>query len=248
MRLRHSVLLLTTVCACFAARTGADPPERVLLAPGHRDIRTEPLANRASSFTYFMRPAGADSGERRYTTGSADFNRIDDGKTILTHFRYAPPQLSEDSLWTDAGSARPRREWLRVGAKTIELRYDGRSVHRHVTTGDSLTTSDTTFAEPVFAFNQAETLIRSLPLRAGYQRIVPLYSEIDAQVEYDTITVVGANAALPGSWKVRFADPAIVQEWIVEGNSRDVLSLETRPRRAPVVLRRVDAVLPPSSR
>jgi hypothetical protein len=245
MRLHHVVPLLITASACFVARTGTNEPERVLLAPGHRDIRTESLANRSASFTYFVRQAGADTGERRYTTGASEFNRVDGGKTILTHFRYAPPQVSEDSLWTDAESARPRREWLRVGKKTIELQYDGRSVHRRVTNGDSLTASDTTFAEPVFAFNQAETLIRALPLRRGYQRIVPLYSEIDAKVEYDTITVVGPNVGIAGSWTIRFADPAIVQQWIIEENGRDVLSLETRPRRSPVVLRRVDAVLPP---
>lgn len=245
MRPIHAILLLIPVSACFVSRAGTNAPERVLLTPGNRDIRTDRLADRSASFTYFVRQVGADSGERRYTAGASDFNRVDGGKTILTHVRYAGPNVSEDSLWTEAESARPRREWLRSGTKTIELRFDGRSVHRHVTSGDSLTASDTTFAEPVFAFNQVEMLVRALPLRAGHQRIVPLYSELDAQVEYDTITVLGPKAAIPGSWAIRFADPSIVQEWIVEGNGRDVLSLETRPRRSPVVLRRVDAVLPP---
>jgi hypothetical protein len=46
-----------------------------------------------------------------------------------------------------------------------------------------------------FALNEMETVIRSLPLRAGYQVILPLFSEIDESVEYDTVTVVGGPTA-----------------------------------------------------
>jgi hypothetical protein len=87
-----------------------------------------------------------------------------------------------------------------------------------------------------FAFNEMEAAMRSLPLRPGYQVILPLFSEIDELVEHDTITVVGGPASRdgvqPDSWMVRFADPAIVSIYAIDVKTREVLAETVTQRRS----------------
>jgi hypothetical protein len=74
---------------------------------------------------------------------------------------------------------------------------------------------------PVFNFVELDALIRSLPLRVGYEALLPLYSEGDEAAEVDSVRV---EALTPGVWRVRFADPAIVATIQLDGNSRTQLA------------------------
>jgi hypothetical protein len=77
-----------------------------------------------------------------------------------------------------------------------------------------------------------ETLIRALQYHPGRVFVVPLFSEVDGDVEYDTLTVL--NPKPPGgdafTWRVRFADPAVTSEYIVDARSRELLEFTSRNR------------------
>jgi hypothetical protein len=83
-----------------------------------------------------------------------------------------------------------------------------------------------------------DLLVRSAPFREGYSVVVPLFSEMDEAIEHDTITVLGAEKLGDrNGWRVRFADPAIVAEYVVEESSREILSHELTQRSTGVRLR-----------
>jgi hypothetical protein len=104
-----------------------------------------------------------------------------------------------------------------------------------VQVGDSAPRSyDTTFAEPWFAFNEVEVLVRSVPLQAGASFVVPLFSEIDQAIEHDTITVLGSGDGADGPkvWQIRFADPAIVTIYSLAADSRRIVGALTTQRQS----------------
>jgi hypothetical protein len=64
--------------------------------------------------------------------------------------------------------------------------------------------------------------------------ILPLFSEADAELEHDTITVVTDTALADGrtAWIVRFADPVIVQQYVVDAISRHTIRITTQQRKS----------------
>ena len=93
---------------------------------------------------------------------------------------------------------------------------------RVVTTPDSsVAPSTTTYRVRVFHFNELDELVRSLPLRAGYHAVVPLYSEGDNALETDTVDVEGTDDT--GVWNVRFSDKVIIGHYGIDGLTRKIV-------------------------
>lgn len=115
----------------------------------------------------------------------------------------------------------------------ILVDYDGRRVRWSMRRGDStLAAGDSTYSTPIYAFDQAELVVRSVPFEAGRTLVVPFYSEGTPEVEQDTVTVVSAPSANDTTWTVRFADAAIYSVYHLAPGSRDVIAAEVvyRPR------------------
>lgn len=117
-----------------------------------------------------------------------------------------------DSLVVSRSGLAPRWERMATGSTVVHLEYDGPTVRRSEWRGDTLVDTDSVvFATPVFAFNQLDVLLRSLPPEVSDRMILPLYSEGTGVVEYDTVTVSRLrDRGERRRWEVRFADPAIV--------------------------------------
>src|SRR5581483_12083889 len=95
---------------------------------------------------------------------------------------------------------------------TRRYRYEGNRVTGTVQPVDSAARQlDRAFPYPVFAFSEVDLLACSLPFHPGASFVVPLFSEMDEDLETDTLTVVGRDTTSSAArWVVRFADPAIV--------------------------------------
>jgi hypothetical protein len=92
-----------------------------------------------------------------------------------------------------------------------------------------------TYDGPVFNFQELDDLLRSLPLREGYERILPLYSEGDDSLEMDTVRIMSRDAA--GRWTLRFADPAIVATYEVDERTRRIVRHEYVLRKTGALMR-----------
>jgi hypothetical protein len=109
------------------------------------------------------------------------------------------------------------------------IEYHGPQIHVVSQVNDSAPTSvDLAASASALAFNQLEWVMRSLPLRAGYRALVPLYSEGDNAMELDTVQVLG-RAAETGPqrshWRVRFADRMIYSVYYLDEQTRGVDSV-----------------------
>jgi hypothetical protein len=61
--------------------------------------------------------------------------------------------------------------------------------------------------------------------------VVPLFSEQDLKLEYDTLSVVTREDAKGrGAWRVRFSDAVVVSEYLIDAETRRVLAQETKQR------------------
>lgn len=135
----------------------------------------------------------------------------------------------------------PISEMFRFGSTEARFTYDGAKVTYTRTTPDSGTRRvEHTYAHNVFNFQELDDLLRSLPLRAGYERILPLYSEGSDTLEMDTARVV--SQATDGRWTIRFADPAIVASYQVDGRTRRIVSHEFVLRRTGVRYRYLEGL------
>ena len=92
-----------------------------------------------------------------------------------------------------------------------------------------------TYKGDVFNFQELDDLLRSLPLREGYERILPLFSEGDDSLEMDTVRVMTRDAG--GRWTLRFADPAIVATYEIDERTRRIVRHEHVSRRSGATLR-----------
>lgn len=217
---------------------------QTVVAPGQTLVLSR-LTDRAHDYHYFLRRA-PDSTEREFYAYHLEEHLVDangrPGLLIVKHSLSASYHF-EDSLLLDRARLAPVWEHMQNGKATISLTYAGARVHRSRSVPDSAAQeSDTTYVIPVFAFNEQELVIRSLPLRAGYSAILPLYSEGSDSLEMDTVTVMGSPlpAPTPGSpaaWTVRFADPAIVETYVIDDQTRQIVSHVTVGRRSKGTLR-----------
>src|SRR4029079_8939689 len=87
-------------------------------------------------------------------------------------------------------SLAPVFERLDLGGSLITLRFEGNRVLGTVQRGDSMQAIERSFSHDIFAFNQLESLVRSLDYKPGVSMVVPLFSAQDLKLEYDTLSVV----------------------------------------------------------
>lgn len=229
---------LGMVSVLLAAALSCTPAGPSQPAPGERFLSIRPGDARIAA----ARPTGAECFEyRRFapddTTGQVMgmFAAEWGGRGKATWLRTAYATQTEDTMVYDQASLAPSRERLRVGGALIDLRYRGATVERRVQRGDSVQPWHTvTYDRPVFGFNQRELLLRVVRLQPADTLILPLYSEIDAALELDSISLITPSAGLaPSQIQVRFADPAIVATVTIDTLTRRILTDETRNRRRP---------------
>jgi hypothetical protein len=202
-----------------------------LLIPGSSELTTGHLKADAGRYRYLFKPA-ADSAERDLGTGGWGVTPTKhNGKAALlltTNFTRGTNVFSDTALVMHDG-LHPVWEVSRNGVKTTRWEYSGNHVRMSYTYPDSGTrTKEHTYDVPVFHFNELDVLIRSIPMREGFEAILPLYSEGSDELEMDTVRVNARGA--DGVWVVRFADPAIVATYGVDA-SRRIVRYEVFPRR-----------------
>jgi hypothetical protein len=143
---------------------------------------------------------------------------------IIEAQSYAKRSFLDSTLVRRDGLA-PVWEISRLGDRRIRFDYNASRVRREVTAPDSAAlTGESKYPVPVFSFSELDELIRSVPLRAGYHAIVPLYSEGDNALEKDTVLVEGSDGA--GNWNVRFADKVIISHYGIDGSTRRIVRYE----------------------
>lgn len=216
---------------------------QTLVLPKDPSLVVSRLRDRTHDYHY-LRRTPTDTAEREFYSYHLEEHLVTvDGVAglLIVKHSLSPSFPFVDTLFLDRRGLSPRWEHMLLRNATITLTYDGARVRRTRTVPDSGSTrSDTTYATPVFAFNEQELVLRSLPLRAEFSAIVPLYSEGSDSLEMDTVTVVGALSAAPGSegaWTVRFADPAIVETYVIDERTRQIVTHETIGRRSKGKLR-----------
>jgi hypothetical protein len=202
-----------------------------VLLPGSTELTTSHLKADGARYRYIYKQA-ADSTEREMGIGGwAVTPTKHNGKAALlltTNFARGTNTFLDTALVMQDG-LHPVWEVSRSGAKTTRWDYSGKVVRMAVTHPDSGTRNKAhTYDVPVFHFNELDVLIRSIPMREGYEAILPLYSEGSDELEMDTVRVNARGA--DGVWAVRFADPAIVAMYGIDG-SRKIVRYEVFPRR-----------------
>jgi hypothetical protein len=104
--------------------------------------------------------------------------------------------------------------------------------------GDSTQELERNFSHDIFSFNQLESLVRSLDYKPGLSLVVPLFSAQELKLEYDTLSVVAREDSRGRpAWRVRFSDAVVVSDYLIDAETRRVLSQETRQRASGVRFR-----------
>jgi hypothetical protein len=168
-----------------------------VLLPGSTELTTSHLKADGARYRYRFKPA-TDSAEREMGTGGwAVTPTRHNGKAALlltTHFERGTQRFLDTALVMQDG-LHPVWEVSRIGTKTTRWEYSAKQVRMAVTQPDSGTrTKEHTYDVPVFHFNELDVLIRSIPMREGFEAILPLYSEGSDELEMDTVRVNARGA------------------------------------------------------
>ena len=166
---------------------------------------------------------------------------------VMIASAWRPPLTSIDTIVIGGPGLVPLHEVLQFNGYTRRFQYAGDHVWGTVQHADSAAQPvDQVVTERVFAFNEVDLLVRSVPFRRGWSVVVPLFSEVDEAVEHDTIAVIAPDRVRRGgqdedAWTVRFADPAIVSTYTVLADSREIWAIDTEQRRTHAIVRyRID--------
>ena len=215
--------------------------ETPVVTPGSSDVTTDHLRNASRNYRYLSRPATGDTSERETGTGRVEEHATTyDGKpaVLLVTMYMGPKSTFVDSALVMRAGLIPVWEQMGTGPRNTRFEYAGKRVKMTITRPDSATrTREHTYDLPVFHFNELDVLLRSLPLREGYEAILPLYSEGSDQLEMDSVRVM--SKASNGVWSVRFADPAIVSTYGIDGKTREIVSQEVLGRASGAHSRKV---------
>ena len=225
-----SALCCLTHIAVPQSQAGGPAP--AMLVPGSRAINAKHLTAQTQSMRVLVRPGSGDTTEREWSLMTRSDRLIDAPPGQMAHtFAYAPPRTVRDSLVVQRDRMAPVFERLDLGASLVTLRFEGNRVLGTVQRGDSTQQVERNFSHDIFAFNQLESLVRSLDYKPGLSLVVPLFSEQDLKLEYDTLSVV-AREDVRGraAWRVRFSDAVVVSEYLVDSETRRVLGQETMQR------------------
>jgi hypothetical protein len=182
-------------------------------------------AFRGDSVRYHtIRSAGKDSADRDLgeTADAAELTTYNGAPGILLVERtLAQGKPYIDSALVLRRGLTPVWETYHLGARQSRINYDGARVRRTDVEGDSVVRRvDHTYDVHVFHFAELDMIIRAVPLRPGYQTILPLYSEYDDALEMDTVRVEGRGP--DGVWDVRFADKVIIAHYGIDGTTRQI--------------------------
>lgn len=249
--LRQPTIGTAIVMACIACATarppahaGTDDPSMQLLLPGSSLLQPPSLGDDSQHVTLFVKQATGDTVEHRMTEARRGFRAVPGQRDeLLLTTVYSPPNGSVDSATILRHGFAPVREYLEFRG-VFRYQYSRNHVWGTVQRQDSAPRAfDQTFPHDVFAFSEAELLVRSLPFNRGATFVAPLFSEFDAALEMDTMTVIGPDSATSArnGWVIRFADPAIVRRFVVSAQSRQILSDELSQRRSAARVRFVTA-------
>lgn len=212
------------------------------LTPGSALLTPPSLADDAERLRVMIRRP-SDSVERTMSEKTWDLHAVAGAPDQVTVTSTWPaPYSSLDTLVIERKGLAPVREWLSYRGVTRDYQFLGNRVRGTVQRADSAPRAiDLIFPQDVFAFSEVELLVRSVPLTSSRTMVVPLFSENDAAVEYDSLTVVGRDpsAGSDARWVVRFADPAIVTRYLLDGRTRAIIGAETTQRRSGTRLRYV---------
>lgn len=212
------------------------------LTPRSALLTPPSLADDAQRLRVMIRGA-TDSVERTMSEKTWDLHAIAGAPDrVIVTSSWPAPYSSVDTLVIERNGLAPVREWLSYRGVIRDYQFLGNRVRGTVQHADSTPrTIDRTFPEDVFAFSEVELLVRSLPFTSSRTVIVPLFSENDEAVEYDSLTVIGRDPSPRAEprWIVRFADPAIVTRYVVDERTRAILGAETTQRRSGTRLRYV---------
>jgi hypothetical protein len=253
------VLLGSTVsgAACDGGRKSGEAssggaPD--VLRPGDPDLHTAHLRERVEHQRFERKAAAADSAWRPlFAMTVEERGQLVDGRPGFSAVQRSdtPSIPLGDTLLVRLDGLAPVREWMRTGGTIRRIEYMGHRVRHARRTGDSAeVVAEDSFPVPVFAFNQVNMLVRSLPFRAGYHAILPLYSEGTESLEMDTVDVIGAEPDAAGAadrrWRVRFADAAIVSTYAIDQATRRVVDYRVRQRKSGTLIRLVPSSARPT--
>jgi hypothetical protein len=245
--------MLTAAClvlpACRAPRPVPSGAEQVVLVAPAATLETGHVRTRSTSEQVLLLATPQDSVARPAFTVQHEERLVSENgvPSLLMVTTYSPPIRLVDSLLMARDGLVPRWEHLHMEKKALHLAWNGITITTTATAPDSAPrTTQRHFDATPFGFNQLELIVRSLPFRAGYHRVVALYSEGSGELEHDTLDVISRGApSAPGdggvrsTWMIRFADPAIVTVYQVDPASRQILSAETTQRQGGRRFRRV---------
>ncbi|HEY4100470.1 MAG TPA: hypothetical protein VGM20_06300 [Gemmatimonadales bacterium] len=234
-----AALIVSVLLPVRALAQTPSPIERLL--PGSA-LLTAPKTADESQVWQVSRRKGGDTTETRFGQVTRTAHPAAERGVLQITSTWAPPFSSIDTATIALHDLSPVAEMLSYGGAVRRYQYHGRVVTGTVVKGDSAPREvHDTFPEPVFAFDEVETLARALPFRKGLTVVAPLFSEADEKVEHDTFTVVGTmkSTAAEPVWVIEFADPAIVTRYFVGTRTRRILNAETKQRQGGAILRYV---------
>jgi len=233
------LVALVLLSACGHATTPVSTMPSIVRPGQWKSPVRQPAMNHYS----ILARSPKDSSEREwYRMDQGEERTVDAGRPVLVTVQGASAFQWADTVVMGRDDMVPIREALHLNGRVINLSYSGNTVIRADQFPDSaLRTTTQHFDRPVFAFNQLDLLIRAMPLAAGARVILPLYSEITAELELDTLEVTAPPASGHSEWTVRFADPAIVTIATVDPATRQFTSYATSFRARAGGMRRVPA-------
>jgi hypothetical protein len=213
-----------------------------MLLPGSPLLTPPALADSSAHLLVFIKRTTGDTTEQRMSEVRREQRAVAGRRdeVVLTS-TWSPPSVSIDTVVIERRGLAPVAEHLEFHG-AFRYQYSHGRVTGTIERQDSAARAfDQTFAQDIFAFAEVDLLVRCLPFKPGLSFVVPLFSENDAGQELDTMTVVGPDSTMPShhAWVVRFADPAIVTRYVIDGQSREILSTETTQRRTGAHIRYV---------
>jgi hypothetical protein len=232
---------ISALVALASCRNSTPPDVYPTVAANSGLLLTAHFTNDSHTERTFSRAGSGDTTERESVVTRVDeiVGSGGNGPTItrVTTGHYAGGDYY-DTLVVRRADLRPIHEHLAYLQRRLDKRfeYHGGTVHQKNVLGDSAQAFDRVYAMPVFGFSELEMLVRSLPYRRGYSAILPLYSEGDDAIEYDSVAVVDGP---PRQWTVRFADPVVIAAFAVDAASRRIVGYSVVNRKTGARARKV---------